>query len=66
MTDNGTIQIPVTIEGKEFYADRTDKALQALVKERYTPLFMNQLADARIQALQEIHHYGLVGTQHQV
>ena len=50
MTDNNTIPIPVTIEGKEFYADRTDKALKALVEERYTPLFMHQLADARIQA----------------
>lgn len=50
MTHNNTIQIPVTIEGKEFYANRTDKALRKLQDDGYRALFMHELADARIQA----------------
>src|SRR3989344_3068438 len=49
---NETIQIPVrlNLEGKEFYADRKDKALRGLQNQGYKALFMPQLIDARIYA----------------
>jgi len=42
------ILIPSVQVGREFYADRTDKALKSLLKAGYKPVFMPQLIDARI------------------
>jgi hypothetical protein len=38
------------VEAREFYADRTDKALASLFKENYEPLLMPFIVDARVEA----------------
>ena len=49
---NEIIKVPVTryLEGKEFYADRTDIALKSLQDNGYRALFMPELADTRINS----------------
>ena len=51
MADN-TISIPVKrkLEGKEFYDNRTDKALKACQTEGFEAQFMPSIADTRIEA----------------
>ena len=48
-----TIQIPRVVEGKEFYADRINKALSSCEKEGYEAQFMPAIIDARISAEKE-------------
>ncbi|MBS3149366.1 hypothetical protein J4455_01565 [Candidatus Woesearchaeota archaeon] len=43
-------RIITNLEGKEFYNNSVPEALKSLQKEGYTPVYMPQLADARIEA----------------
>lgn len=52
MTED-TIKVPIRVEGKEFYADRIDKALRACQSEGYEALFMPAIIDTRIEAPKE-------------
>ncbi|MBI2499311.1 hypothetical protein HYV88_03660 [Candidatus Woesearchaeota archaeon] len=47
---NNQILVPVKVEGKEFYASRTDEALRNCQNENYAALFMPSVADTRIEA----------------
>ena len=44
------LSVPLQVPAKPFYARRTDEALQELHDASYAPLFMPQIADARILA----------------
>lgn len=41
------------LEAKEFYANRTDRALRNLQEENYQAVFMPQIVDARLEASRE-------------
>ena len=47
------ILVPRKVEGKEFYADRVDKALENCVKENYEAQFIPEIIDARISSPEE-------------
>ena len=44
------ILVPRIVEGKEFYADRVDRALEDCTKESYEAQFMPEIIDARISS----------------
>ncbi|HLD05458.1 MAG TPA: hypothetical protein VJG90_07090 [Candidatus Nanoarchaeia archaeon] len=47
--DPNQLQVPTILNGKEFYANTKEEALEACEKEDHSAIFMPQLADARIR-----------------